>query len=168
MSKQRVVRFKDRVEANGEPMRTARRVEEILKQAEDETSALAANEMTLEEACMLVDQAAIWDAEAKETAKRVTAAKDVLKVHAGIHDWRKLIGLDEHGEAIIKPRTVTTIEPWGLARLLSSLKKQGLFDKLFKVNVQPAKKYLGEDALEEAEILEYETDEFGSITLKRT
>lgn len=166
MSKQRTVRFKGKVARNGEVIKVPKTVETILLQADRETAALTATDLTAEQVGDLIDQAAIWDQDQKDLAKLVTESKAILKAHASMNGWTKMTGSKEEGEIQIKARTTTSIDAWGMAKLLNKLDKaKKLFDVIFKVQVAPAKKYLGEDVL--APIMEEETDDYGTVTIKR-
>lgn len=166
MSKQRTVRFKGKVARNGEVIKVPKTVEKILAQADRETAAQAANDLTQEQLGQLIDEAAIMDQDQKDLAKVVTEMKAILKAHAEMNKWNKMVGLTEQGECQVKPRTTTTIDCWGLAKLLNKLgKAKKLFDVVFKAQVAPAKKYLGVDVLDP--IMEEDTEDYGTVSLKR-
>lgn len=166
MSKQRTVRFKGKVARNGEVIKVPKTLEKILEQADREGTAQAANDLTQEQLGTLIDEAAIMDQDQKDLAKVVSEMKAILKAHASINGWNKMVGTKEEGQVQVKPRTTTSIDAWGLARLLNKLDKaKKLFHIVFKAQVAPAKKYLGEDVL--APIMEEETEEHGTVSLKR-
>ncbi len=166
MSKTRTVRFKGKVARNGEVIAVPKTVEKILELADRESAAAAANELTDKQLGELIDQAAILDQDQKDLAKVVKEMKEILKVHAEMNKWTKMVGVNKEGEVQVKPRTTTTIDCWGLAKLLNKLgKARKLFDVVFKAQVAPAKKYLGEDVL--APIMEEDTDDYGTVSLKR-
>ncbi len=166
MSKTRTVRFKGKVARNGEVIAVPKTVEKILEQADQETAAQAANDLTDKQLGELIDEAAILDQDQKDLAKVVKELKEILKAHASMNNWNKMVGANEQGEAQVKPRTTTVIDCWGLAKLLNKLgKAKKLFDVVFKAQVAPAKKYLGEDVLEP--IMQETTEDHGTVSLKR-
>lgn len=166
MSKQRTIRFTGKVARNGEIIAVPKTVAKILEQADRESAAAAANELTEKQLGDLIDQAVLLDQDQKDLAAVVKEMKDVLKAHAEMNEWKKMVGTSEKSEVQIKARTTTEIDCWGLARLLNKLgKAKKLFHVVFKAQVAPAKKYLGEDVLDP--IMKEDTDDYGTVTLKR-
>lgn len=166
MSKTRTIRFNGKVARDGQVIAVPKTTQKVLELADRESAAAAANELTDKQLGDLIDQAVLLDQDQKDLAKVVGEMKAVLKAHAEMNKWNKMVGTTEQGEAQIKPRTTTTIDCWGLAKLLNKLgKAKKLFDVVFKAQVAPAKKYLGVDVLDP--IMEEKTDDYGTVTLKR-
>ena len=123
--------------------------------------------LTEQELKGLIDSGAEMDAEQKDLAKTVKMIKVVLVAHAKENKWKEKAG--DRATCLIKKSTKSIMAM--ATKLAKFLKKEGkskLFDSLVKVEVTPCKKYLGEVALEEGELLKTETEEYGSVSLKLT
>jgi len=112
----------------------------------------------------LIDSAQEWDAQQKRLDKMVKAAKPLLLQEAKSGKWKSKAGAS--AECQIKKSTTSTFgTTTEFVKLLKAEGKISLFDDTVKVQIGQAKKYLGEDALED--FIETDTEEYGSVTLKK-
>jgi len=112
----------------------------------------------------LIDTATTWDYHRKLLDKQVKKAKAILLAHAEKNNWKAKAA--ETASVLISPSQSTTINPSKFTKLLIKMKKKKLYDVLMSVRVGDAKKYLGEDVVDE--VAEVDKKEFGTVTLKKT
>jgi hypothetical protein len=122
-----------------------------------------AEDLSVEEVQLLIDEGAELSAVNKENADREKQIKILLRRNAEFNGWKEMAG--QVGQCKIKASSSTKIPAMKLLEKIRELGKQKLFGSVFKADVTAARQYLGKDDIEE--IAEIEKKEYGSVSLKR-
>ena len=138
-----------------------RRIEELIAKGVDLDK--VAKTLTAEEIERLVDRGYDQDQIMKDAKAEVEPIKKLLLANAKNGEWKTRTG--QNALCSIGKSTSTIIQPTVLLGKLREIGKKHLFDTVFKVAIQPVKDYVGLDSIKE--IVEYETEEYGKVTLKK-
>lgn len=118
--------------------------------------------ITKEEIDSLLDVGVKLDGERKDLDGWVKKIKTILLEYAKDNSIREITS--NISTAKISNTTHTNINPSKFVKLLKQLGKLNLFDKIMKVGITEAKKYIGLDDINS--ISDTATEEYGSVSIK--
>ena len=167
-----MLKTKTKTKTKGRTIRFNKSEEEVRQEAakskqesaRDLLGRTSASKLTSAQVDLLIDSVTEWDTVKKQLEKEVKIGKALLLEHAELKQWKTRAAAE--AVCTIKPSSSTEVDVSGLAKLLKKMGKKELFVDLVKVKSTDAKKYLGENSLEECS--EVVTVEYGTVTLKST
>lgn len=128
------------------------------------------NGVSSEELALLIDTSATIEEERRDVESRVKKtvepAKGIIR-EIGRYQNKKILTGTFAAAKITKSTKTIMGSVTDFIKLLLKEKKKKMIDALLNIKVTDTKKYLGEDLLVEHQLMKFEVEEFGSVSIKK-